>query len=47
MLVNALLVAAGLSRDQKIGLLAFGLAFIVFALICSFVLPSRNPNFPG
>jgi cytochrome c6 len=47
MLLNAFLVAAGLSRDQKIGLLAFGAAFIVFALICSFVLPTRNPNFPG
>jgi len=47
MLPNALIVAAGLSTDQKLGLLAFGLAFIVFALICSFVLPSRNANFPG
>jgi mono/diheme cytochrome c family protein len=46
MLLNAL-IAAGLSTDQKLGLLAFGLAFIVFALICSFVLPSRNANFPG
>lgn len=47
MLLFVLLAASGLSRDQKIGLLAFGAAFIVFALICSFVLPGRNPNFPG
>lgn len=47
MLQDALIVASGLSSGQKIGLLAFGLAFIVFALICSFVLPSRNANFPG
>ena len=36
-----------LSGGQKAGLLAFGLAFIAFALISSFVLPARNPNFPG
>ena len=47
MVLNALLVAAGLSTGQKLGLLAFGLAFIAYALICSFVLPRRNPNFPG
>jgi cytochrome c553 len=36
-----------LSGGQKIGLLAFGLGFIAFALISSFVLPKRDPNFPG
>ena len=36
-----------LSGGQKIGLLAFGVAFIAFALTSSFVLPARNPSFPG
>jgi mono/diheme cytochrome c family protein len=36
-----------LSGGQKIGLLAFGIGFIVFALICSLVIPGRDPNFPG
>ena len=41
------LVVAGLSTGNKIGLAVIGAAFIVFALISSFVLPRRNPNFPG
>jgi cytochrome c6 len=41
------LVAEGLSTGQKLGLLAVGLAFIAFALICSFLLSKRSPNFPG
>ena len=36
-----------LSTAHQIGLAATGAAFIAFALISSFVLPSRNPNFPG
>jgi cytochrome c553 len=40
-------VVAGLSTGHKIGLGVVGAAFIVFALISSFVLPRRNPNFPG
>jgi mono/diheme cytochrome c family protein len=36
-----------LSTGHEIGLALTGAAFIVFALISSFVLPSRNPNFPG
>jgi len=36
-----------LSTGHKIGLAGTGAAFIVFALISSFVLPSRYPNFPG
>jgi mono/diheme cytochrome c family protein len=36
-----------LSTGHQIGLAATGAAFIVFALISSFVLPARNPNFPG
>jgi mono/diheme cytochrome c family protein len=46
MLSTALVVAA-LSTGNKIGLAAVGISFIGFALVCSFVLPSRNPNFPG
>jgi len=41
------LVVADLSTGNKIGLAAVGAAFIVFALISSFVLPRRIPNFPG
>jgi mono/diheme cytochrome c family protein len=40
-------VVAGLSTGHKIGLGAVGAAFIIFALVSSFVLPLRNPNFPG
>lgn len=47
MLSTIALVVAGLSTGHKIGLAAVGAAFIGFALISSFVLPMRNPNFPG
>src|SRR3954470_19390003 len=47
MLSTIALVVAGLSTESKIGLAAVGVAFIVFALVSSFVLPRRNPNFPG
>src|SRR4051812_9370938 len=40
-------VVAGLSTGSKTALAIVGLAFIVFALVSSFVLPRRNPNFPG
>lgn len=40
-------VVAGLSTGHEIGLAAVGGAFIVFALVSSFVLPMRSPNFPG
>jgi mono/diheme cytochrome c family protein len=40
-------VVAGLSTGQKIGLASVGAAFIVFSLVSSFVLPRRDPNFPG
>jgi mono/diheme cytochrome c family protein len=46
MLSTALVVAA-LTTGHKIGLVVVGGSFIGFALICSFVLPARNPNFPG
>ena len=41
------LVVADLSTGHKVGLAVTGAAFIVFALVSSFVLPRRNPNFPG
>jgi mono/diheme cytochrome c family protein len=41
------LVLADLSSGHQIGLAVVGAAFIVFALVSSFVLPRRNPNFPG
>jgi cytochrome c6 len=46
-MLSTALVVAGLSTGNKIGLAAIGIAFILFALVCSFVLPRRNPNFPG
>src|SRR5438132_727690 len=36
-----------LSTAHQIGLATTGALFIIFALISSFVLPRRNPNFPG
>jgi mono/diheme cytochrome c family protein len=41
------LVVADLSSGHKVGLAAVGVAFIVFALISSFVLPRRIPDFPA
>jgi cytochrome c6 len=40
-------VVADLSSGHKVGLGVVGAAFIVFALVSSFVLPRRMPNFPG
>jgi mono/diheme cytochrome c family protein len=42
-----MLVVAALTSGQKIGLACVGGAFILFALVCSFVIPRRNPDFPG
>jgi mono/diheme cytochrome c family protein len=47
MLSTVALVVAGLSTGNKIGLIAVAAAFVVFALVSSFVLPAFNPNFPG
>jgi mono/diheme cytochrome c family protein len=46
-MLSMALVVGGLSTGNKIGLATVGGAFIVFALLSSFVLPRRNPNFPG
>jgi mono/diheme cytochrome c family protein len=40
-------VLLGLATGNKIWLAAFAGVFIAFALIASFVLPRRNPDFPG
>src|SRR3954454_19845302 len=40
-------VIAALSTGHMIGLIAVAAIFIVFALVSSFVLPRRNPDFPG
>ena len=40
-------MVAGLATSHKIGLALVAGAFIAFALICSFVLPAKWPNFPG
>jgi len=40
-------VLGALSTGHEIGLAVVGGAFIVFALVCSFVIPRRNPDFPG
>jgi mono/diheme cytochrome c family protein len=47
MLSTIALVVATLSTANKIGLASVGLAFVAFALISAFVLPRRNPDFPG
>ena len=47
MLSTISLVVAGLSTSHKIGLVVVAACFITFALVSSFVLPRRNPNFPG
>jgi mono/diheme cytochrome c family protein len=36
-----------LTTGHKLGLALMGALFIAFSLISSFVLPKRNPNFPG
>ena len=46
-MLSTSLVVAALSTGHKIGLATVGGAFIVFALVSSFVLPQRNPSFPG
>jgi mono/diheme cytochrome c family protein len=47
MLSTISLVVAGLSSGHQIGLAVVGGAFIIFALVSSFLLPRRDPNFPG
>lgn len=41
------MLLAALSTGHKIGLAVVGATFIAFALISSFVIPRRRPQFPG
>jgi hypothetical protein len=41
------MLLAGLSTGHTIGMVIVALTFIGFALISSFVLPRRQPDFPG
>jgi mono/diheme cytochrome c family protein len=47
MLSTINLVVAGLSTGHEIALAVVAAVFIVFALVSSFVVPRRYPNFPG
>ena len=40
-------MVVALTTGQQLGLAAVAAAFILFALVASFVLPRRDPNFPG
>ena len=42
-----MLLLADLSSAQKAGLAGMGAAFIIFALVSSFLIPRWRPNFPG
>src|SRR5690349_13545514 len=46
-MLSTTLVVAGLSTGHKVGLAVVGGLFIGFALVSSFVIPRRNPDFPG
>ena len=41
------MLLASLSAAQKAGIAGMGAAFIIFALVSSFVVPRYRPNFPG
>ena len=41
------MLLAGLATSHIIGMSLIAGAFIAFALVCSFVIPRRNPDFPG
>ena len=47
MVFAAMLFDTGLSTTSTIALAVMAGIFIVFALLSSFVFPSRNPDFPG
>jgi mannitol-specific phosphotransferase system IIBC component len=40
-------VVLGLSTAQELGLAGVAAAFIAFAVVSAFVLPARDPGFPG
>ena len=41
------MLLAGLSTGHTVGMVIVALTFIGFALISSFVIPRRHPDFPG
>jgi len=41
------MLLAGLSTGHTIGMIIVALTFIGFALISSFVIPRRRPDYPG
>ena len=41
------MLLAGLSTGHTIGVLVVAGLFVGFALVCSLVIPRRNPDFPG
>ena len=41
------MLLAALSDGQKAGIAGMGAAFMIFALVSSFVIPRRMPDFPG
>lgn len=47
MVASAPVSLLAITSNGKIGLGLVALVFIAFALVSSFVLPRRNPNFPG
>lgn len=47
MLSSVAFALAALKTSHEIGLALVAAAFIVFALISSFLIPRRSPNFPG
>ncbi len=46
-MISTVALIAALSTGNKIGLAVVGVAFVVFALVSSFLLPRRWPDFPG
>jgi mono/diheme cytochrome c family protein len=46
-MLSTVVLAAGLSSGQKLGLAVVAAVFISFALVSAFLIPRYNPNFPG
>src|SRR5581483_9793009 len=47
LVASAAVLLAALSDGQKAGIAGMGAAFMIFALVSSFVIPRRMPDFPG
>ena len=46
-MVGCRAVVVALSTARELGLAAVAAAFILFAVVSAFLLPRRDPNFPG